>query len=121
MSREEFEEHLARNPGDREAFTSEYTVIRRDPAGRLTAVPYHQAFSAEMQAAAGKLKEAASLAEDPALKKYLALRSQALLTDEYRESDLAWMDVKDCRLDCIIGPIEHYEDELFGYKASFGE
>lgn len=119
MTREEFEEHLAKKPGDGEAFKGEYTVIRRDPAGRLTAVPYHQAFAVEVQAASGKLREAAALAEDPALKKYLELRAQALLTDKYRESDLAWMDVKDCRLDCLIGPIEHYEDELFGYKTSF--
>ena len=64
------------------------------------------------------MKQAAELAEDPGLKKYLELRSDALLTDEYQPSDMAWMDMKTNPLDVVIGPIETYEDQLFGYKTA---
>jgi hypothetical protein len=69
--------------------------------------------------ASDKLREAAALAEDPGLRLYLSLRADALLDDEYRASDLAWMSMKDNTLDIIIGPIETYEDQLFGYKAAY--
>jgi Peptidase family M49 len=69
--------------------------------------------------AAGTLAKAASLAEDPGLAKYLDLRAKALTSSEYRASDIAWLDMKDNRLDLVIGPIETYDDKLFGYKAAF--
>ena len=119
MTKAEFEAHLAKNPGDLEAFKSQYTVIRRGADGRLIAVPYQQAFAEETRITADRLKEAAAFADDPAFRRYLELRAAALLSSEYRESDLAWMNIKDSRLDCIIGPIEHYEDELFGYKTTY--
>lgn len=118
MTKSEFEQHLAKHPQDAAVFKSEYTLIRRGQDGSLTAVPYHVAFAAQVQAAAAKLREAAALADDPALRKYLELRAAALLNDEYRESDIAWLDVKDSPIDCVIGPIEHYEDGLFGYKTT---
>lgn len=96
-----------------------YTLVRRDSSGRLTAVPYHEAFRPQLETAAGKLREAAALAEDPGLARYLSLRADALLSDEYRASDVAWMDMKSNRLDIVIGPIETYEDGLFGYKAAY--
>ena len=113
MTREEFDR--ADLPGSR----SEYTVLERDAKGGLQVVPYSKHYGAELERAAVLLERAAGLAEDPGLRKYLELRAQALRTDEYRASDMAWLDMKDNRLDLVIGPIETYEDKLFGYKAAF--
>jgi len=95
-----------------------YTMVRRDEDGNLTAIPYSVFFEDAYGAAAGELRAASELAEDPGLKRYLELRADALLTDDYRASDMAWMDMKDNTLDIVIGPIETYEDQLFGYKAA---
>ncbi len=98
--------------------TSLYTLVRRDEDGNLTAIPYHEAFRDELAEAVEAIRQAAELAEDPGLKKYLELRAEALLTDEYYESDVAWMDMKTNTIDFVVGPIENYEDQLFGYKAA---
>ena len=119
ITKAEFEKHVAAHAGDAESFRSLYTLIRRDEKGGLVAVPYSTAYRERLEVAAGKLREAATLAEDPGLRRYLDLRAAALLSDEYRPSDLAWMDMKSNRLDVVIGPIETYEDRLFGYKAAF--
>lgn len=95
---------------------SQYTLVRRDSAGRLVAVPYHVAFKAATDRAAAKLREAAKLADDPGLRHYLELRATALETDDYRASDFAWLDMKQNGLDLVIGPIENYEDRLEGLK-----
>ncbi|HKK45663.1 MAG TPA: hypothetical protein VJ964_09085 [Balneolaceae bacterium] len=95
-----------------------YTIVRRDEDGNLKTVPYHEAFAEQSNRAAEDLKQAAKLAENDGLKKYLNLRAQALVTDNYRPSDMAWMDMKDNTLELVIGPIETYEDGLFGYKAA---
>jgi hypothetical protein len=95
-----------------------YTMVRRDEAGNLASIPYHVFFAEHVQQASAKLEEAARLAEDPGLRRYLELRAAALLDDEYQQSDLAWLDMKDNTLDVVIGPIETYEDQLFGYKAA---
>lgn len=112
MSKEEFEawEDPLKN--------SLYTVIQRSEDGSLKAVPYHEAFSEEITRAAALLREAAALAEDPGLQRYLDARAEALLTDDYFESDMAWMEMKENTIDFVIGPIETYEDQLFGYKAA---
>lgn len=112
MSKEEFEAFEAEDKAGL------YTLLRRDEAGELVTVPYHEAFAEQVQQASELLKQAAALAEDPALRRYLELRAEALLTDEYDESDRAWLDMKTNGIDCIIGPIETYEDQLFGYKAA---
>lgn len=113
MTKEEFEQSDL--PGKK----SLYTLIRRDNQDNLVVVPYHQAFSGEVKKAARLLREAAALAEHEGFRKYLNLRAEALLTDEYFESDLAWMDMKSNKIDIITGPIETYEDRLFGYKAAY--
>lgn len=100
------------------ALRSPYTVVRRAADGKLVAVPFHELFAAEVGNAAGKLREAARLAEDPGLKTFLELRAKALLDDEYRRSDLAWMDMKHNGIDVVIGPIENYEDALLGSKTT---
>lgn len=98
--------------------TSLYTLIQRDEQGNLKVVPYHVAYASEVTRAAELIKKAAALAEDPGFKHYLELRAEALLTDDYYPSDLAWMDMKNNDIDFIAGPIENYEDKLFNYKAA---
>ena len=118
MTEEEFNAAAASaEAGD--ALRSLYTVVRRDDAGQLVAIPYREFFALQVQAAASKLREAAVLADNAAFKAYLEMRAEALLSDDYQPSDMAWMDMKDNPLDVVIGPIESYEDQLFGYKASF--
>jgi hypothetical protein len=112
MTKAEFE---AANLPDK---TSLYTFLRRDEQGNLITVPYREQFKEQVHKAADLLRQAAALAEDASLKKYLELRAEALLTDDYQPSDFAWMDMKTNRLDVVIGPIETYEDQLFGYKAA---
>lgn len=99
------------------ALRSQYTVVRRDSVRGLIAIPYHEAFAGQVRQAAARLREAAALADDPGLRRYLTLRARALETDEYRASDLAWLDMKRNTLDLVIGPIETYEDGLAGTKA----
>ena len=118
MSKGEFESAVAAGGARADSLKALYTMVRRDAAGRLTAIPFHQMFAAQHQLAAAKLREAAALADDPGLRNYLTLRAQALLTDDYQPSDFAWMDMKNNTLDIVIGPIETYEDALFGYKAA---
>jgi uncharacterized protein YcfL len=101
-----------------ESKLSEYTFIRRDSLGKLITVPYHQQFKEKVAKVSMLLMEASMLAEDEGLKKYLELRSLAFLDDNYQPSDLAWMEMKTNTLDIVIGPIETYEDQLFGIKAS---
>lgn len=112
MTKEEFE---AAQLDDK---TSLYTFLRRNPNGELETIPYNKQFYNEVQIASNLLKEAAELAENEELKNYLNLRAEALRTDQYYESDIAWMDMKTNQIDVIIGPIETYEDQLFGYKAA---
>jgi len=113
MTREEFER--ANLSGSR----SEYTVLRRGAQGGLEVVPYSKHYGAQLERAAVLLERAAGLAEDDGLRRYLELRAKALRTDDFRASDMAWLDMKNNRLDVVIGPIETYEDKLFGYKAAF--
>jgi hypothetical protein len=113
MRREEFEQAALVGKD------SLYTFITRDAAGKLALLPYGFRFASELRRAADLLEEAAALAPDPALRNYLELRARALTSDDYRASDMAWLDMKDNRIDLVIGPIETYEDRLFGYKASY--
>jgi hypothetical protein len=121
ISKAEFEAEVAKNKTRGDSLKSLYTMVVRGPNAEkptLESVPYHVAFKAAHEAAAAKLREAATLAEDAGLKKYLESRAQALLSDDYQQSDLNWMDMKSNTLDIVIGPIETYDDGLFGYKAS---
>jgi hypothetical protein len=113
MSKDEFES--AYLPGKQGL----YSLVRRGNAGELVLVPYHVAYKDELQQAAELLREAADLAEDPAFATYLKLRAAALISDDFQASDLFWMDVKSNEIDVVIGPIETYEDRLFGYRAAY--
>jgi hypothetical protein len=99
--------------------TSLYTLIRRDDDGNLDVVWYHEAYKSKIEKAASLLRQAAEISKNTGLQNYLSLRADALLTDNYQPSDLAWMDMKDSNVDFVVGPIESYEDQLFGYKAAF--
>ena len=96
-----------------------YSLVRRDEKGKLMLVPYHVAYRDALSQAAQLLNEAAELADNKRFAEYLRLRAEALLTDEYFTSDMAWMDMKDNSIELVIGPIETYEDQLFGYRAAF--
>ncbi|NNF52693.1 MAG: Zn-dependent hydrolase, partial [Gammaproteobacteria bacterium] len=97
----------------------QYSLVRRDENGSLDLLPYSKAYAGELGRAAALLREAAELAEDPGFASYLRLRARAFETDDYQPSDLAWMDMKNNAIDVVIGPIENYEDQLFGYRAAF--
>jgi hypothetical protein len=117
MSKEEFERHLEGKPQDKPAFENSFTVIRR-VKGELVAMPYHLAYQPLVGQIAQLLEEAADETMDPALEKFLRLRSKAFLNDDYYASDMAWMDLNG-PLEIVIGPYEVYEDNLFNYKAAY--
>jgi hypothetical protein len=95
-----------------------YTLIRRDDAGKLKCVWYHEEYAQEIEKVAQLLEEAAELVSDKEFQTYLRLRATALRTDDYLTSDLAWMDMKNNKIDFVVGPIESYEDAFMGVKAA---
>ena len=113
MSKEEFD--AAYLPGKNDL----YTLIRRDEQGALILVPFHVEYAEELKAASQLLHQAADLAVSQDFANYLKLRANALISDDFQLSDMYWMDVKDNEIDLVIGPIETYEDRLFGYKAAY--
>ena len=115
-TREELEAAFEGQPNG-DDLRSLYTLVGRSETGFIP-IAYHDAFPEPTQRAAALLREAAELAEDAGLRRYLETRAEALLTDDYRESDLAWMNMTTNTIDVVIGPIETYEDLLFGNKAS---
>lgn len=96
-----------------------YTVIRRNEDGSLKSVWYHEAYAEEIGRICALLEKAVTLAEDPGLENYLEKRIEAFKTDDYLESDLAWMDMKDSKIDFVTGPIESYDDKFQETKASY--
>ncbi len=118
LKAEELEKWIADHPDQKAAFTGYFSVIKRDGDG-LKAVPYSEAYKDQLEPAAKLLDEAAALAEDKRLKKYLTSRAKAFRDNEYRRSDMNWMDLGDGDIEIVIGPYEVYEDELMGYKAAF--
>ena len=119
MTKAEFESWVKTLPKDQqEQATGFFTVIRRDAAGKLTIVPYNVEYKDELTRGAALLREAAALTDNASLKDFLTKRAAAYESNDYYESDMAWMDL-DAPLDITIGPYETYNDELFGYKAAF--
>ncbi len=113
MTKEEFE------AWNEKSKTSLYSVIRRNDDRTLKNIMYSEVYRVKLEKAAQLLEQASVLAEDEGLKKYLSLRAKALVTDDYFASDMAWMEMKNNTIDFVVGPIENYEDELFGYKTAF--
>ncbi|MBX7153204.1 hypothetical protein K1X84_16365 [bacterium] len=118
MTREEFEKYIKGNPGQEKELTGQYTVVVRD-GNKLKGVPYHDYYKDEIAEMAKLLTQASELAENESLKKYLAARAKAITSDDYYESDVLWMKLKDNNVDIVIGPVENYEDGMFNYKTAF--
>ena len=118
-TREEVEAWLKTlSPAERTRATGFFTTIRRDAGGRLIAVPYSVEYQGELAEVAALLREAASLTAQPTLKAYLTARADALISNDYYASDVAWLEL-DAAIEPTIGPYEVYEDEWFNYKAAF--
>jgi hypothetical protein len=113
MTKEEFEELGL--PDEKH----QYSMVRRDEVGKLYTIPYTDYFKEPLQKAANHLRAASEICEDEELKNYLNLRADALTSNQYDESDIAWINMKNNTLDIIIGPIEHYEDKLYNYRTAY--
>ncbi|MFQ3289070.1 MAG: hypothetical protein ACI93V_001292 [Alteromonadaceae bacterium] len=96
-----------------------YSLVRRDNEGRLMTIPYSEAYADEINRIAVILEKASNFADNKEFANYLNLRAKALRSDQYQASDFAWMDMKNNPIDLVIGPIENYEDQLYGYRAAF--
>ncbi len=118
MTKEEFEAYIKAHPEAEKTFTAERTLIRRQN-GKLAAVAYAEAYKEFLEPAAKLLKEAAEHIDNPSLKKFLVSRADAFASDDYYQSDIDWVLLKDHKIEVVIGPYEVYEDGLFGYKSSF--
>ena len=113
MSKEEFE---------KASFTDKdglYSLVRRDNEGKLMTIAYSEAYADQINRIAAILEKASTFADDKEFANYLNLRAEALRSDQYQESDFAWMEMKNNPIDVVIGPIENYEDQLYGYRAAF--
>ncbi|MCW8925240.1 MAG: Zn-dependent hydrolase [Xanthomonadales bacterium] len=113
MSKEEFQSW------QQEGKDGLYSIVKRDSNGDLMLVPYSEAFETQIAGIADLLVQASELAEDPEFAAYLKLRAEAMKTDDYQASDMAWMDMKNNPVELVIGPVETYQDALFGYRAAF--
>jgi hypothetical protein len=118
LTKAEFESYLAAYPDEKEALTSPYAAVERD-SSLLKAAPYHEVYAEWISPAAGLLKKASTLTDNPSLKKYIASRATALLTDNYFDADVDWIDLKESDIDFYIAPYEVYEDHLMGIKAFY--
>lgn len=118
MTKEEFEGWIASHPDDEPAFRSLYTVIRRD-GDNLIAIPYSQHYREWLEPAADLMREAAAITSNDSLKLFLTTRADAFFTDDYYQSEIAWMDLTGTPIEVVIGPYEVYTDALYGYKAAF--
>lgn len=117
MTKQEFEQWTKDHADDAGKFTDLFTVIRRQE-GKLVAIPYSEAYSDSLKRAARELKEAAEMTDNASLKDYLNKRADSFLSNDYFDSDIAWMN-NDSPIEPVIGPYEVYEDNLFNYKAAF--
>ena len=118
LTKEQFDQYLSAHPDQKDDLTSPYTVVKRD-GDRLVAVPYSVEYKEWLEPAAKKLEEAAAITTNPSLKKFLTLRAKAFRDDDYFQSELAWMDLKDTPIEIVIGPYETYTDTLYGAKTAF--
>ncbi len=117
MTKEEFERYVAAHPEEKEALQGLFTVVRRK-GDKLEAIPYSKYYAQQLTGAAAALREAAALTTNASLKNYLTKLADAFFKDNYRESDMAWMDLEG-PIEVVIGPYEVYEDNLFNFKAAF--
>src|SRR5438105_8422681 len=119
LTREQIEQFVKDHPEKKTEIYNSTTVVRWH-GDQLEGLPYHIAYRSFLEPAAKSLREAAKLSADPAFANFLRLRAQALLSDDYFQSDLAWLDLKDPKFDIIFAPYETYLDGLLGVKGSYG-
>ncbi len=119
LTREKIEQYVKEHPDQKTAIYDQFTIVRWKD-GALEAVPYHIFYRPFLEPAAKALRDAAKLSDDPAFAKFLDLRADALLSDDYFPSDLAWLDLKNPKFDIIFAPYETYMDSLLGVKGSYG-
>jgi len=117
LTKEELDSFIKEHPDQKSVLEGTFTVVKRQDQ-QLIGVPYHVEYADLVGALVNLLREAADLSNDPTLQKYLRLRADDLMTDEFFESDMAWMDLSG-DLEVVIGPYEVYEDKLMGYKAAY--
>ena len=117
MTKEEFEKYVAAHPAKRDELQGLFTVVRRDGVD-LAGIPYSAFYKTFLDPAAARLREAAALTSNDSLRSFLNKRADAFASNDYRDSDMAWMDLNG-PIEVVIGPYEVYEDNLFNYKASF--
>ena len=119
MTQKELDAYVATHPDKKDEIYNPLTVIKRQGSD-LVAVPYHIEYSEWLVPAAKALRDAADLSDDKAFANYLRLRADALLSDDYYPSDIAWVDLENPKFDIIIAPYEQYLDDLLGVKTSYG-
>src|SRR5580698_9882964 len=119
LTREKIEQYVKAHPEKKEEIYSSTSIVRWHD-GQLEGLPYHIAFRSFLEPAARDLREASALSDEPAFAKFLQLRADALLTDDYYHSDLAWVDLDHPKIDVIFAPYETYDDQLLGVKATYG-
>lgn len=119
LTQADVEKYVAAHPEQKAEIYNERSLLLRDE-NKMAAVPYHLAFAELLKPAAEDLREAAKLSDDPAFVKFLNLRADALLNDDYYASDLAWLDMKEPKFDLILAPYESYLDNLLGVRTSYG-
>jgi len=120
LTREQVEKYVVDHPEKKEAIYGPFTVVRRNAAGELDGIPYHIQYRQWLMPAAKLLREAAALTSDEKFAKYLKLRADALLSDNYWDSDVAWLELENPKFDIIFAPYETYTDTLLGVKTSYG-
>ena len=118
MTKADFETYLAAHPDQKAALMDTYTVVRRE-GDRLVAVPYSVEYKAELEKAAALLEQAAAITTNSSLKRFLTLRATSFRTNDYFQSEMAWMDLSGTPIEVAIGPYETYTDEMMGQKAAF--
>lgn len=119
LTREKIDQYLKIHPEKKDEIYSSFTVVRWH-GDELEGLPYHIAYRSFLEPAAKDLREAAELSDDPAFANFLRLRADALLTDDYFKSNLAWLSLKNPKFDIAFAPDETYDDELLGVKATYG-
>jgi hypothetical protein len=119
LTRAQIEEYVRQHPNDKPAIYDPYTVVERR-GERLVGIPYHEDYKEFVGPMVKELREAAALSDDPAFARFLALRAEALLSDDYYQSDIAWLELQNSKFDVIFAPYETYLDDLLGVKTSYG-
>ena len=118
LTKAQLDAYLTAHPDQKAAITDGYTVVRRQ-GDRLVTIPYNVEYKAELETAAKLLEQAAAIATNPSLKKFLTLRAKSFRSNDYFESEMAWMDLEGTPIEVAIGPYETYTDEIYGAKTAF--